>query len=158
LGKALGGDAATATALAGWIALVLAELSAWGALLRATTHHHALAGVTFAIVGVVLASGAAVVLARFLAIARAATAPGRRALAAAALAVILASLVFLARLARTAGSPGALVDGLAIATAAGFASSPALASRRVLALLGPPVLVLVLALGISMLRRPGPLG
>ena len=61
-------------AYVGWGALVCAGLAPLGAVLRARTHHHGLAGVTFAVLGVMYAFGAALAVRRALELV-AATAP-----------------------------------------------------------------------------------
>jgi hypothetical protein len=150
-----GGDGATRRALGfcAWLFASVDAMIALGAILRATTHHHALAGATFALV----ALGAIVLLA---AIARrlvAASAGWLESTAHAVLGVIAATfavvpLVAVLKIGRSSPGAGILVDALAYLIAVGFLSRPSLARRRILGIVGPPLAVLVLALGLSRLR------
>jgi hypothetical protein len=161
--RAFGGPAASARAAAAalWVMLVFFVLATFGSMLRATTHHHALAGATFAIVGL----GVAVVLGIFaarLASIIAAREERTRKILVAALSLVVAMLVALAgvRFARAfGGSPGApspvgalVVDLLAFATGAIFASHRAFAQRRPIAYVGPPAAAAIFALGLFTLR------
>jgi hypothetical protein len=143
-----------------WLGTLLFGLSIFGSLLRATTHHHALAGVTYAFGALAFAVADALVCARVMAVARALPDRGRRVLLL-ALAVAVGILLFAVgvRFVRAASSDaasyaaaGTVVDVLAFVLAALFASRARLAWRRPLALLGPPVAVIVAALGIVALR------
>ena len=68
-----GGDAPLVTwAAATWAMTTFLALAAWGALLRATTHHHGLAGVTFALGGLAIAAVLALLVRRMMQMARAA--------------------------------------------------------------------------------------
>ncbi len=143
-----------------WLASMLVMLSLFGRMLRATTHHHGLAGVTFAIGALFVAVGSGLVCARIVAMAREAPDFARRGLmlmlgGAAALALLFIGVRFVRGAGADAasyGAAGTVVDVLAFALAALLASSRALAARRVLAILGPPVAVAVVALGIGTLR------
>lgn len=138
-----------------WSIIELAVLSIFGAVLRKTTHHHALAGVTFAAFAVL--SGALVGL-----FARRATASvarggaGSRRIAlgiASGVAFLMVMLVGV-RTSRAEGLHAAsvLVDALAIAVASTIASSRAFARLRPMAISGVPVAVLVLIIGLTTLR------
>jgi hypothetical protein len=143
-----------------WLASLLVGLTLFGSVLRAETHQHALAGVTFAFGALALAVASAVVCARLVAIARAAPALARRALVlvlgmAAVLALAYVGTRFLRAASHDAasyGAAGTVVDVLAFALAAFFASHHMLGGRRAFALVGPPVAVVVVALGILTLR------
>jgi hypothetical protein len=161
--RALGGEHPSARALgvAIWLVTLFFSLAAFGAMLRATTHNHALAGATFAFGAVALAVGLGVVCARIAAIIGASPDQTRRGLVVGlggllALAVLVAGLRWAHALDGTASastSAGALcVDFLAFGLAALFASRPSFAERSTLAIVGPIVAVAVLALGIATLR------
>lgn len=135
--------------------LELGVLGAFGALLRAKTHHHGLAGVTFALFA--LASGLVMALLAWRgarALGRADETVQRGALGVAALASFLAVVLVGVRLARSPelGTAAALVDGIALAVAVFFASSHALARVKALAIAGVPVAAVVLVLGLSTVR------
>jgi hypothetical protein len=153
-------------ALAGWtvLAWLLATfiaLSAFGALLRATTHHHALAGVTFALGGVAVAAFLALVVRRLAAIARGCDALMRSAiLGTTIVALAAASLLVVLRAARSSGDLGlpswtgdAVVDALAFAIATAFASRPAVTRAPWIARLGVPLALGVVGLGLALLTR-----
>lgn len=143
-----------------WMATLLVGLSLFGSMLRATTHHHALAGVTFAFGALAFAVGDALVCVRVVAIARAMPERGRRVLLPAiAIAVGIVLLAVGVRFVRAAShdaasyaAAGTVVDVLAFALAALFASRRSLVSRRSIALVGPPIAVVVAAVGVAMLR------
>jgi hypothetical protein len=160
--RAFGGPGAwlRAYGVALWLASLLVALSALGSVLRASTHQHALAGVTFAFGGLALALGFGAASARVVQLLREASPGARRALALVVAAVVGAALAWVGlgfaraatRDAESAIAAGTVVDVLAFALAAAFASRPALESRRFLAVVGPPVAVAVTALGLSALR------
>jgi hypothetical protein len=149
-----------ALGIALWLASLLVGLTFFGSVLRAETHQHALAGVTFAFGALAFSVASAVVCARLVSIARGAPAFGRRALVfvagtMAVLALAFVGLRFLHAASHDAasyGAAGTVVDVLAFALAAFFASHRALRGRRAFALLGPPVAVVVVALGVLTLR------
>jgi hypothetical protein len=155
---AFGGEGGTARAL-GFLVWVLATTLAllfFGAALRATTHHHALAGATFAFVGLVLAAGLAAAAARVVGItARWGPLPQRVVLAALALVLFVAFLFFCTKVSHTSPGAGAvalLVDVLACFIAAGLSSGPVLGTARPFAAIGPVAAAVVLVLGISCFR------
>jgi hypothetical protein len=163
--KAFGGPGAD-TRLAAfvlWAFLLLGSLIALGALLRATTHHHALAGVTFAIGAVVVALALALVALRLGAMVSPLTPGTRRVLYAAGAAVLLGLCTFVANRFRAGGSLGtgllgvSIVDFLAFGIVATFGSRPELVERRLLALLGPPAVATLLVVGISAFRACPPM-
>jgi hypothetical protein len=147
-----------------WVASLLVALAIFGGALRATTHHHALAGVTFAAGAVALAIGTALLCVRIVAILRDASAGARRILviALSLLALLAIGVVGLRFMRAAAHDPassaaaGTVVDVLAFALGALFAARRSLATRRELALLGPPIAVFIAAVGASTLRD-GPL-
>jgi hypothetical protein len=143
-----------------WLASMLVVLSVFGSVLRATTHHHGLAGVTFALGALAVAAGAGLVCARLVALVRARAPQTQRVLVAllggvAVLALAWVGLRFVRAVSHDA-SPSAeaalVVDVLAFVLAALFASRRSLVARRALAYVGPPVAVVVAALGIHGLR------
>jgi hypothetical protein len=154
------GAALRAYAVGLWLATLLVGLSIFGSLLRATTHHHALAGVTYAFGALAFAVGDALVCGRVMAIARAMPDRGRRILLL-ALAVSIGILLFAVgvRFVRAAShdaasyaAAGTVVDVLAFVLAAIFASRLRTTLRRPLALVGPPVAVIVAIVGMVALR------
>jgi hypothetical protein len=159
--RSFGGPAAEVRVfgVALWAGSLFVALAFFGGMLRASTHHHALAGVTYAVGGVVLALSDALVCARVVAILRRASSDARRGVALALGLFGFAVLGFLGtrfldallRDASSAPAAGMVVDILAFALAALFAARRSFASRRAIALVGPPVAVAVAALGFSAL-------
>ena len=152
---------ARSVALAAWLLASFVFLSAFGSVLRATTHHHALAGVTFAIVGLVVVVVLAVLSARFADLLASRKERTRRVLVIATGVVLMLVLVVVGmRFARAFSAPlpepsnaGALfVDVFAFGIAALFASRPSFAGRRALAIAGVPVAVAVFAAGLLTLH------
>lgn len=149
---------AAAAAVVWWCVLELGLLSVFGAVLRAKTHHHGLAGVTFAffavasgvVVGLLAARGGRM-LARFSSTAQ------KVVLAFATLAVFLALVLVGLRTARSEelSTAAALVDVLALAVASAVGSTQLLARVRPLALVGVPVAAIVVVLGLSTVRAEG---
>jgi hypothetical protein len=159
------GSALRAFGVALWLASLLVGLTLFGSVLRATTHHHALAGVTFAFGAVALATGSGVFCARIISILRDAPRGTRRVVALALGGIACAALAWVGlgfvRAAASSDDPssgaaGTVVDVLAFALAALFAARRSFMARRLIALVGPPVAVLLLAVGASTLRD-GPL-
>jgi len=146
-----------------WFAWLVVLLALFGSGLRRTTHQHALAGVTFACGAVALALGLGVNCARVVAILRDARGEVRRALGA-ALAVGTAGaiggigLAFLRAVANDPSSvpaSGMVLDMLGFVLAAFLASRRSVAAfavRRTLALIGPPLAVALMALGLASLK------
>jgi hypothetical protein len=159
--RAFGGTGADLRAygVALWAASLLAALALLGGILRATTHQHALAGVTFAFGAVAAAVGLALVCVRVVAILREAPARMRGgvalALAMCAFAVLggigVRFLHAASQEPASAPAAGMIVDVLAFSLAALFAARRSLAGRRAVALVGPPVAVAIAALGFSAL-------
>jgi hypothetical protein len=160
--RAFGGPGAELRAYGAalWAAWLLVTLTFFGSVLRATTHHHGLAGVTFAFGALGAAVGLALASARMVVILRDA-APDTRKIA--AIGLVLVTVLALGWIGvrflnaarhdpASAAAAGTIVDILAFALAAGFAARRTLVSRRTLAVVGPPVAVAIAALGISALR------
>jgi hypothetical protein len=143
-----------------WVATMLIGLTIFGSILRATTHHHALAGVTYAFVALGMAVGDALVCARTMGIARRLPERARRVvLIAAAVAVGIILFAVGVRFVRAAShdaasyaAAGTVVDVLAFALAAVFASRPWLARRRFLPVVGPPIALVIAIVGVVALR------
>jgi hypothetical protein len=139
----------------GWAVVEVGFLSVLGAVLRAKTHHHGLAGVTFALVALVsgLLTGLLAVRGGRL-LANASETIRRGVLyVAAAMAFVIVMLVGV----RTAGAEGmqtasALVDVLGLVIAASIASARPFTRARALAIAGVPLAVLVVALGLGALH------
>ncbi len=144
-----------AAAVLWWAVLELGVLSVFGSVLRAKTHHHGLAGVTFAILALItglvvglLASRGVRMLLRM--------PPGGHRVAlvvAASAAFIVVALVGI----RTSRAPGlhtaaALVDSLALVVSAAIASSRAMSRWRPLAVAGVPIAAAILLLGFACVR------
>jgi hypothetical protein len=144
-----------ASAVLAWTTLQLLFTGFFGSLLRKHTHHHGLAGVTFAIGALVCG----VLLALF--VRRVMTKLAGLSAAAHRIALVLTgSMAFLAIIVagvRTAptedlSTAAGLVDALALAIACGIASSRLLARQRPLAIAGVPAAALVLVLGVTLLH------
>jgi hypothetical protein len=160
-----------ALAIGVWLPSVFVVMVVLGSTLRATTHHHPLAGVTFSILSLIAAVGLAPFAARVAALLTQWHAGGRWVpLATTALLALFVAVFVAVRVARGLGGdggdgaasasppasdPGAtvLVDLLAFGMAALLASRPELAARRVLAVFGPPVAAVVFVLGMTSLVR-----
>jgi hypothetical protein len=154
------GSALRAFGVALWLASLMVGLSVFGSVLRATTHQHALAGVTFAFGAVALAIGSGVVCARLVSILRDAP-PGARRVFALVLGLLSCAAVAWVGLgfvraassdSASSAAAGTVVDILAFALAALFGARRSFVARRPLALVGPPVAVVLLAVGASTLR------
>ena len=150
--RTLAGESATAV-IAGvlwWAILEAAFLSVVGTVLRAKTHHHGLAGVTFAMMALVSGLFVALLAVRATKMILRAPRSGQRAalLVVAAFAFLVVILVDL----RTAKSEtlhtaAALVDVLAVGVGAAVASARRLTRLRLLAFAGVPLALLIVVLG-----------
>jgi hypothetical protein len=146
-----------------WLASLLVTLSWFGSLLRATTHHHALAGVTYAFGALALAVGLGLLCARIVAILEGASLAARSlALGALGGAMVVALAWMAVRFGRAASHDAAsaaeaatVVDVLIFAVCSFLASRRAWGAPRPLALVGPPLAVVTLAMGISTLQDAG---
>jgi hypothetical protein len=159
--RAFGGDgAAFAYGVSMWLVLLVVGLSVFGRVLRATTHHHALAGVTFALGGLALAVATAALCARLVAVVRDAPPFPRRVLYVALTGFLGVALLWVAlgcarassHDSASASQVGTVVDVFAFVVAAGYAARSSIVVRRIFALVGPPAMVVVLAVGIPALR------
>lgn len=142
-----------------WAVLELGVLSIFGAVLRAKTHHHGLAGVTFAIVALVSGLVVAMLAVRGVRLLLRLPPGGHRAalVVAAVAAFVVVGLIGI-RMSRAEGmhTAGALVDTLVLVGSAALASSRHASKWRPLAIAGVPVAALLLLLGIALMRvEPG---
>jgi hypothetical protein len=158
--RAFGGEDATLVvwAAATWAMATSLALAAFGAVLRALTHHHALAGVTFGLGGLVVAGGVALVVRRLANIARALDPWGRSALVVVTLVTLGAALgVFAFRVGPDVfggePAPDALVDGLAFGIATVALSRGSFAHVPGLARGGLPLALGVGVVGFALLAR-----
>jgi hypothetical protein len=138
-----------------WSVIELGLLSIFGAVLRKTTHHHALAGVTFAIFAVITGILAALFAHRTTTIlARGGASLQRIGLAIAAGCAFIGIMLVGFRTARAEDmhTAATLVDALAFAVTATIASSRSFARWRPMAIAGVPVAVLVIMVGLTTLR------
>lgn len=143
--------------IATWAMTTFLALAAFGAVLRATTHHHGLAGVTFALGGLAIGAALALVTRRLMQMARGADPWGRAALLTGVVGTLLCAIVVVViRVAHAGGTEplsGMLVDALAFVIAAGALSRQTFARVTWLALGGPPLALGLLALGWALLAR-----
>ncbi len=133
------------------VALGLPFVVVFGALLRAKTHHHALAGVTFSIVTLLVWLALAALAARLSRVlATRGQLPARVGFVL-AFAAFLGAFAWAGLRASQASSPvaGAFLDTLALLLACGFGSRPGFLDTRALAALGPPLAAALLALGLT---------
>lgn len=138
-----------------WSVIELGLLSIFGALLRKTTHHHALAGVTFSAFAVVTGVIVALFARRTTTmLARGGTGLPRIGLAIAAVCAFLGIMLVGIRTARAEElhTAGALVDALAFAVTTTIASSRLFGRWRPMAIAGVPVAVLLVMVGLTTLR------
>lgn len=139
----------------GWATLQLLFAGAFASMLRKNTHHHGLAGVTFAIVVVVAGIVLGVLSFRATKKMTALSEDARR--VALVVAAASAFIVLVAAGARTAHAEelhtaGGLIDAFALAIAAAGASSKLVANNRALAIAGVPLAVVVVIGGVVALR------
>jgi len=149
-----------------WLASLLVELSLFGRLLRATTHHHALAGVVFALGALAMAAASALLCARVVTLLNRGSIGMRLLLGGfvsfGALGALGLVLLGFSRVAShdeaSAGAVATFVDTLSFALGAVFAlfvteaTGRSLSRRRALALVGPPIALVIGVLGLSILR------
>jgi hypothetical protein len=145
-----------------WALSMFFVLSVLGHLLAPPrTHHMALAGATFALIGLVAAIGSGIVCARLVGIVSGWSDRGRRITVIATSVAAAGALAFFAfRFARAFSGSAAtssgvgemLIDGLAFAITALFASRWEFTDRRVLAYAGVPAAAVLLTIGITTLR------
>lgn len=145
-----------------WFALLFVSLAFFGTVLRATTHHRALAGVTYGCGALLFAVVWGLVCARIVAMLRGVSVGVQRfvvfSLAGAAFALVAYVLQRFASVVSAAPSSGGaastVVDLFAFLIAALFVSRDWRAATRALALVGPPLAVFLAALGITTLGDP----
>jgi hypothetical protein len=139
------------TTLFFFCALTLPSLVLFGTVLRAKTHHHALAGVTYAIGALLAMAAIASVAARLARVVAARSPTVSRAAFGVAFFTTLASLAWAgARASHVAGPvAGALLDVAALLLASGVGSRPGFLDTRALAVLGPPLAAAMLAFGVT---------
>lgn len=135
----------------GVLALLLGVL---GSALRSKTHHRGLGGTTFALVALFLVVLVVAIVARAVAGLASKRLALRLLLIGSALFALFAMAVLARQLTTPPGHPWAraLMDGMALMVAAGLASGSGLAGPRVLAIIGVPAAVVLLAIGFASLR------
>lgn len=135
-----------------WAVLELGVLSIFGAVLRAKTHHHGLAGVTFAILALVTGVVVALLAVRGVRMLIKMPPGGHRvALVVAAMAAFVVIALVGIRTSHAAGlhTASALVDSIALLVSAAIASTRAMARWRPLAVAGVPSAAAILLLGFA---------
>jgi hypothetical protein len=139
-----------------WLLACVLVLSLLGAVLRATTHNHQLAGATYAIVATATSAALVPASARLVEIALAWLQHGDKTrlffaviLAGTCVALVVLRLVHAlpASAELSASASATVIDLGAFALAAIIASRPEIGARRALALVGPPASVVLFALG-----------
>lgn len=127
----------------------------FGAILRAKTHHHALAGVTFAIVVAVGFLAFFAFATRFSALFESRGARLTKLGFGITFVAFLVSVAWVGLKASRAGGPaaGAFLDVLALLLASGLGSRRGFADARVLAFVGPPLAAVLVAFGVSTTRE-----
>lgn len=155
--RILAGDRAPLFAAAAlwWAVLELGVLSIFGSVLRAKTHHHGLAGVTFAILALISGLVVAMLAVRGVRMLLRMPPSGHRvALKVAASAAFIVVILIGIRTSRSTGlhTAAALVDTLALVVSGAIASSRAMAKWRPLAVGGVPIAAAILLLGFACVR------
>jgi hypothetical protein len=144
-----------------WGATTFVALAVLGAFLRATTHHHGLAGVAFGGVGLVVAAVVALFSTRFVEWCGTASGPLRWvAISGSALALGVGLAFFAHLLARNEAAGALSVDVAALVFAAAFGATAFPYRSRPfapLAFAGPPLAAIVLVVGFGTLRTSAPL-
>jgi hypothetical protein len=138
-----------------WCVVELGLLAVFGAVLRKTTHQHALAGVTFAFFAVATGGLIAVFAKRATArVAREGTSAQKLALLVAGAAAFLLVMLVGIRTSRTEGlhTAAALVDVMSLSVTSAIASSKLFDRHRALAIGGAPAAILLLMVGLTTLR------
>ena len=144
-----------ASAVLAWTTLQILFTGFFASLLRKHTHHHGLAGVTFAIGALVCGVFMALLVRRVMTkLASMSAAAHRIALVITALMTFLVIIVAGLRTApaEDLSTAAGLVDALAFAIACGIASSGVIARQRPLAIAGVPTAALVLVIGLASLH------
>ena len=142
------------TAIFLWVANM--ELAAWvmGKFLRQSTHHHALAGATYAVLAVVLAVGIGLFAAR---VASLIAKLGDQVLRVALVVAALAAVAVLAFLARALGDTAriTLIDAAAFVAAVGLAARASQVNDPKVGYIGGPLAIACFVVGAWFLRTPG---
>ncbi|MDB4942307.1 MAG: hypothetical protein JWP97_1841 [Labilithrix sp.] len=138
-----------------WAVIELGVLSVFGAVLRAKTHHHGLAGVTFAMLALISGLGVALVALR--GIRMLVRMPPQNHVAALGVVTVTTFIVVTLVGLRTSRAEGlhtaaALVDLLALVVASVLASSRPMSRWRPLGLGGIPIAAGILLLGLATVR------
>lgn len=144
-----------AVAVLWWSVIELGLLSVFGALLRKTTHHHALAGVTFSAFAIVTGIIVALFARRgTMILVRGGTSVPKIGLVMAAACAFVVTMLVGLRASRAEGlhAAAALVDVLAFAMTTTIASSRLFNRWRPMAIAGVPVAVLLIIAGLTTLR------
>ncbi len=145
-----------------WLTWLFVTLAVFGSVLRATTHHRALAGVTYGFGALAFAVGWGLVCARVVAVLRGLSEGPRRVAMVSIGMVTLVSLAYVVQRFVTvvsAAPPSAraavtVVDVVAFLLAALLVARDWRGAIRPLAVVGPPVAVFLAALGITTLLDP----
>lgn len=142
-----------------WTTMQLLFAAAFAAVLRKNTHHHGLAGVTFAIFALVCGVFLALLVRRVMT--KLAVLPSSAHRGALALTALMTFLVVIVAGVRTAPAEdlhtaAGMVDAFALAIACGIASSRVLARQRPLAIAGVPIAAIVLVIGLASLHGNAP--
>lgn len=149
-----------AAGLLWWAVLQLGFLSIFGAVLRKNTHHHGLAGVTFAFVAVVTGVGVAFFAVRGVRmLGRFGSGTQRAGTIVSGLCAFIAILLVGLRTSRAEGlhTAAAMVDVLAITITAVMTSSRLFSRFRPLAIASVPLTVIVILVGLTTLWGDAPL-
>lgn len=149
-----------ASGVLAWMTLQIIFTGFFASLLRKHTHHHGLAGATFAIFALVCGIGLALLVRRVMTkLASFPPAAHRVALVITALTTFLVVIVAGIRTApaEELSTAAGVVDALALAIACGIASSRIIARQRPLAIAGVPTAALVLVIGLASLHGNAPL-
>lgn len=142
------------TALFLWVATMELLFFFVGKALRASTHHHALAGATFGVVAVVLAVGVGFVAVR---LAWLLTRMGEQVVRIGVVVAALAAVGVLAFLARALGDTArlTLIDAAAFVVAVGLAARASRVSDPRVGYIGAPLALALFIAGAWLLRSPG---
>lgn len=144
-----------ASAVLAWTTLQILFTGFFASLLRKHTHHHGLAGVTFAIGALVCGIFLALLVRRVMT--KLASMPPAAHRIALVITALMTFLVIIVAGVRTApaedlSTAAGLIDALALAIACGIASSRLLARQRPLAIAGVPTAAIVLVIGLGSLH------
>lgn len=149
-----------AAAVLAWTTLQILFTGFFASLLRKHTHHHGLAGVTFALFALFCGVFFALLVRRVMT--KLASMPPAAHRIALVITGLMTFVVVIVAGVRTASAEdlstaAGLVDALALAIACGIASSRLIARQRPLAIAGVPTAALVLVIGLASLHGNAPL-